>query len=75
MAMFVSVVAFVIGYPLYIKMNPAGSPMTRLIQVLIAAFKKRKIAKPEDPGLLFVDKELDADISTGGRLIHTEQLR
>ncbi|XP_020274368.1 protein NRT1/ PTR FAMILY 3.1-like [Asparagus officinalis] len=75
MVMFVSVVVFVIGYPLYIKIKPAGSPMTRLTQVLIAAFKKRKIAKPEDPSLLFVDKELDADISTGGSLIHTEQLR
>jgi len=69
------VVAFVIGYPLYIKLKPAGSPITRLLQVLAAAFMKRKVAKPEDPSLLFVDKEMDADISTGGRLLHTEQFR
>jgi len=74
-AMFLSVVAFVIGYPLYIKLKPAGSPMTRLIQVTVAAFKKRKVAKPEDPSLLFVDKEMDADISIGGRLLHTDQFR
>lgn len=74
-AMFLSVVAFVIGYPLYIKLKPAGSPLTRLTQVAVAAFKKRKVAKPEDPNLLFVDKELDADISTTGRLLHTEQFQ
>lgn len=74
-AMFLSVVAFVIGYPLYIKLKPAGSPYTRLAQVVVAAFKKRKVAKPEDPKLLFVDRELDADISIGGRLIHSEQFQ
>lgn len=73
--MFVAVVAFVIGYPMYIKLKPAGSPMTRLMQVSVAAFRKRKVAKVEDPNLLFVDKELDAAISTAGRLLHSEQFR
>jgi len=73
--MFASIVAFVIGYPLYIKLRPGGTPLTRLAQVVVAAFRKRKVAEPTDSSLLFVDKELDADISTAGRLLHTDQLR
>ncbi|WOL06754.1 hypothetical protein Cni_G15488 [Canna indica] len=73
-AMCVSVMAFVIGYPLYIKMKPGGSPLTRLTQVVVAAVRKRNAVKPADPSLLYVDKELDAAISTTGRLLHTNQL-
>lgn len=73
-AMFISVLAFAIGYPLYIRMKPGGSPLIRLIQVLVAAFRKRKVVKPAAPSLLYENKELDADISTTGRLLHTNQL-
>ncbi|XP_010938844.1 protein NRT1/ PTR FAMILY 3.1 [Elaeis guineensis] len=73
-AMSLSVVAFVIGYPLYFKMKPGGSPLTRLTQVLVAAFRKRKLVKPEDPSALYEDKGLDADICITGRLLHTDQL-
>ncbi|CAL9133237.1 unnamed protein product [Musa textilis] len=74
MAMCISVVAFVMGYPLYIKMKPGGSPLTRLTQVVVAAFRKRNAVKPADPRLLYDDKEHDAAISTNGRLLHTHQL-
>lgn len=73
-AMFFSVVAFVIGYPLYIRMKPGGSPLVRLTQVLVAAFRKRKVVNLADPCLLYENKELDAGISTTGRLLHTNQL-
>nr|CAB3465255.1 unnamed protein product [Digitaria exilis] len=73
-AMFVSIVVFVVGYPLYVRIKPGGSPFTRLAQVAAAAFKKRKVAVPEDAGVLYQDKELDALISTNGRLLHTDQL-
>ncbi|XP_026665612.1 protein NRT1/ PTR FAMILY 3.1-like isoform X2 [Phoenix dactylifera] len=73
-AMFFSVVAFVIGYPLYIRLKPGGSPLIRLTQVLVAAFRKRKVVKPGDPSLLYENNELDAGISTTGRLLHTNQL-
>ncbi|TVU19351.1 hypothetical protein EJB05_35495 [Eragrostis curvula] len=73
-AMFVSIVVFVVGYPLYVRLKPGGSPFTRLAQVAAAAFKKRKVAMPEDLGLLYQDKELDALIATNGRLLHTNQL-
>jgi peptide/histidine transporter 3/4 len=73
-AMFVSIVMFLVGYPLYVLLKPGGSPFTRLAQVVAAAFKKRNAAVPEDPGMLYQDKELDEHISTNGRLLHTNQL-
>ncbi|PAN19541.1 hypothetical protein PAHAL_3G281200 [Panicum hallii] len=73
-AMLVSIVVFVVGYPLYVRLKPGGSPFTRLAQVAAAAFRKRNVAAPEDAGMLYQDKELDALISTNGRLLHTDQL-
>ncbi|KAL6620248.1 hypothetical protein ACP70R_035387 [Stipagrostis hirtigluma subsp. patula] len=73
--MFVSVLSFVVGYPLYVKVKPEGSPFKRLLQVVVAAFKKRKEAVPEDAGILYHNKELDAPIAADGRLLHTDQLR
>lgn len=75
MAMTISVIVFVIGYPLYIKPKPAGSPLVRIVQVAVAAWKKRNAALPVEPSLLYQNKELDAPISTDGRLLHTEQLK
>jgi peptide/histidine transporter 3/4 len=72
--MFLSIIVFLVGYPLYVLLKPGGSPFTRLAQVVAAAFKKRHAAVPEDPGLLYQDKELDVLISTNGRLLHTDQL-
>ncbi|KAK6931491.1 Proton-dependent oligopeptide transporter family, partial [Dillenia turbinata] len=43
MAMFLSIIAFVVGYPFYRHLDPAGSPFTRLLQVSVAAFRKRKL--------------------------------
>ncbi|KAL2895813.1 Protein NRT1/ PTR FAMILY 3.1 [Bienertia sinuspersici] len=74
-AMTISVIAFVIGYPLYIKIKPAGSPLVRIVQVAVAAWKKRNADVPADPSLLYQNKHLDGPISTDGRLLHTEQLK
>ncbi|XVE91414.1 hypothetical protein REPUB_Repub01dG0007500 [Reevesia pubescens] len=73
-AMFLSIIAFVIGYPLYRHMDPSGSPFTRLLQVSVAAFKKRRLAMVSDPKLLYQNEELDASISVGGKLVHTKQM-
>lgn len=75
MAMFVSIIAFVAGYPLYRNLNPSGSPFTRLIQVAVAAFRKRKIPNVPNSNLLYQNDELDASISLGGKLLHSEQFR
>ncbi|XWS69781.1 hypothetical protein CRYUN_Cryun04dG0208100 [Craigia yunnanensis] len=73
-AMFLSIIAFVIGYPLYRHMDPVGSPFTRLLQVSVAAFKKRKLPMVSDPKLLYRNEELDASISVGGKLVHNKQI-
>lgn len=74
-AMVVSVVSFVAGYPMYRRLEPAGSPFTRLVQVLVAAYRKRKVAMVEDARMLYENDEMDAPISLGGKLTHTKQLR
>ncbi|KAE8687718.1 Protein NRT1/ PTR FAMILY 3.1 [Hibiscus syriacus] len=73
-AMFLSIITFFVGYPLYRHMDPAGSPFTRLLQVCVSAFRKRKLAMVSDPNLLYRNEELDASISVGGKLVHTQQM-
>lgn len=74
--MFLSCVTLVAGYPLYRKTEPAGSPFTRLLQVAVAAFKKRKMRVDDDDlRLLYENDDLDAAISTGGKLVHTSQMK
>ncbi|GLT34470.1 hypothetical protein SLA2020_089800 [Shorea laevis] len=72
-AMFLSIIAFIIGYPLYQHLDPSGSPFTRLLQVAVAAFRKRKLAVP-DPELLYKNEEMDASIALEGNLAHTKQI-
>ncbi|CAK9188551.1 unnamed protein product [Ilex paraguariensis] len=71
----VSIIAFLIGSPLYKKVKPAGSPLTRLAQVIVAAVRKRKLVAPADSGLLYENRELDAAISSYGRLLHTDEFK
>ncbi|KAK7336408.1 hypothetical protein VNO77_16948 [Canavalia gladiata] len=74
-AMLISIIAFVLGSPLYKTVKPGGSPLVRLAQVIVAAFKKRKEALPEDPKLLYQNRELDAAISLEGKLLHSDQYK
>ncbi|GLT77360.1 hypothetical protein SLA2020_489550 [Shorea laevis] len=74
-AMALAVIAFILGSPLYKKLKPGGSPLIRLAQVTVAAVKKRKEKLPEDPKLLYHNREMDADISVHGRLLHTDQFK
>ncbi|PQP95712.1 protein NRT1/ PTR FAMILY 3.1 [Prunus yedoensis var. nudiflora] len=74
-AMFISIIIFIAGYPLYRNLDPAGSPFTRLIQVSVAAYKKRKLPLVSDHRLLYQNDELDAPISLGGKLLHTKHMK
>ncbi|XP_059655528.1 protein NRT1/ PTR FAMILY 3.1-like [Cornus florida] len=74
-AMALSVIAFIIGYPLYRNLDPAGSPFTRLVQVCVAAFKKRNLQMVSDQKLLYENEELDASISVAGKLLHTKHMK
>ncbi|KAL3510808.1 hypothetical protein ACH5RR_030209 [Cinchona calisaya] len=74
-AMALSIIAFIFGYPLYRKLDPSGSPFTRLVQVCVAAYRKRNLAMVSDPQLLYENEEIDAGISLGGRLMHTQHMK
>lgn len=74
-AMAMSLIAFIVGAPLYKKPKPAGSPLVRLAQVIVAAVKKRKAVMPADHSLLYENPDLDHDISIDGRLLHSEQFK
>ncbi|CAL2232267.1 unnamed protein product [Prunus armeniaca] len=74
-AMFISIIIFMVGYKLYRNLDPAGSPFTRLIQVSVAAYKKRKLPLVSDPRLLYQNDELDGPISLGGKLLHTKHMK
>ncbi|XP_066337039.1 protein NRT1/ PTR FAMILY 4.5-like [Miscanthus floridulus] len=43
---------WIAGLPFYRNQLPTGSPITRILQVLVAAFKKRKVALPANPSEL-----------------------
>ncbi|KAI6677024.1 hypothetical protein NL676_037820 [Syzygium grande] len=73
--MFLSVITLIGGYRLYRMMDPAGSPFTRLLQVCVASFRKRKLATVTDSRLLYVNEELDALISLDGKLVHTNHVK
>ena len=74
-AMLFSIFIFVVGLPFYQILDPAGSPYTRLLQVILAAFKKRKVLMVSDPNMLYENAELDASISTDEILCHTNQFQ
>jgi len=74
-AMLISIIAFVLGSPLYKTVKPEGSPLVRLAQVVAAAVKKRKEPLPEDPKLLYHNWDLDAPIALEGMLLHSDQYK
>ncbi|CAK9152697.1 unnamed protein product [Ilex paraguariensis] len=74
-AMLISVTAFLGGSSLYKKLKPGGSPLVRVAQVIVAAVRKRKLVAPADSDLLYENEELDASISSQGRLLHTDQFK
>ncbi|KAM4105810.1 hypothetical protein ACB094_04G021100 [Castanea mollissima] len=74
-AMALSILAFLVGSPLYNRIKPEGSPLVRLAQVIVAAVRKRKEVVPADPALLYENRELDAVVSLNERLLHTNQFK
>jgi dipeptide/tripeptide permease len=72
----ISLAAFVAGYPMYRRLQPVGSPFTRLAQVVVAAVRKRRVDMAGgETGRLYENDEMDAPISMYGKLVHTSQLR
>ena len=71
--MAITIVVFCVGRPFYRYRKPMGSPLTPLLQVLVAAIAKRKLPYPSNPSQLY---EVPAAEKTLGRLLcHTDKLK
>ncbi|AES79371.1 putative proton-dependent oligopeptide transporter family, major facilitator superfamily [Medicago truncatula] len=71
--MALSLLIFIIGRPFYRYRVPSGSPLTPMLQVLVAAFSKRKLPYPSNPDQLY-----EVSKSHGNKrkfLCHTKKLR
>ncbi|XP_024967224.1 protein NRT1/ PTR FAMILY 8.2-like [Cynara cardunculus var. scolymus] len=70
-AMAIAVVSFFSGTKLYRNQIPGGSPLTRLCQVVVASFRKKRIEVPSDSSLLY--EASDAGLSNSGihKIDHT----
>nr|DAD30392.1 TPA_asm: hypothetical protein HUJ06_009243 [Nelumbo nucifera] len=75
-AMGISNMVFFIGTPLYRHRLPGGSPLTRVAQVLVAAFQKRNasFSSSELVGLYEVPGRRSA-IKGSGKIAHTDDFR
>ncbi|KAL5834168.1 hypothetical protein ACOSQ4_013665 [Xanthoceras sorbifolium] len=71
---FVGFLVVAIGKPFYRIQPPAQSPLTKIAQVIVVAFKNRKISVPQNPEELFEINEKDR-VSTEERISHTNQFR
>ncbi|KAF3449053.1 hypothetical protein FNV43_RR09777 [Rhamnella rubrinervis] len=69
----VSLVIFIIGRPFYRYRKPQGSPLTPMLQVVLAAIKKRNLPYPSNPSHLY---EISKSEKSHGRLLcHTKKLK
>ncbi|KAK6231341.1 hypothetical protein SCA6_001414 [Theobroma cacao] len=68
-----SLLIFIIGRPYYRYRVPSGSPLTPMLQVLVAAISKRKLPHPSNPADLY---EVPKSQKAQGRLLcHTKKLK
>ncbi|XP_008796643.2 protein NRT1/ PTR FAMILY 2.11-like [Phoenix dactylifera] len=71
--MFFSCALFFLGTRLYVRVKPEGSPLTSIAQVLVGAFRKRGLKRPDDPKTsLFDPPHLSSLVS---KLPYTDQFR
>ncbi|KAK3026320.1 hypothetical protein RJ639_041008 [Escallonia herrerae] len=72
--MAIAVVSFFSGTRLYRNQKPAGSPLTRLCQVVVASLRKRRVAVPADKSLLYEVTDAGSAIVGSRKLNHTKDL-
>lgn len=71
--MFLSCVMFFIGSRLYVKVKPDGSPLTSIVQVIVAAIRKRRLKLSDQPWLSLYNHVPKNCINS--KLPYTEQFR
>lgn len=75
MAMAVANTIFFIGTPFYRHRLPSGSPLTRLLQVIVAALRKRQVTMPTNKDELYEVHDKESAIPGSRKLYHTDTLR
>ncbi|XP_044465365.1 protein NRT1/ PTR FAMILY 5.6 [Mangifera indica] len=71
--MAISLLIFITGRPFYRYRTPTGSPLTPMLQVLVASISKRNLPHPSNPGDLY---EVPRTKKAQGRLLcHTDKLK
>ncbi|KAK2414461.1 hypothetical protein P8452_59912 [Trifolium repens] len=71
--MVLSLMIFIIGRPFYRYRIPCGSPLTPMLQVLVAAISKRKVPYPSNPDQLYEVPKFHGN--NRKFLCHTKKLR
>lgn len=71
--MAVSMAIFIIGRPIYRYRRPTGSPLTPMLQVLVAAIRKRNLPYPSNPAQQLYEVPKFEKVS-GRPLCHTKKL-
>lgn len=75
-AMAISNVVFFVGTPLYRHRLPGGSPLTRVAQVLVAAFRKRNVPFSSSDSIdLYELPGQNSAIKGSGKIDHTDDFR
>lgn len=74
-AMAIAVAAFYFGSSLYRLQKPGGSPLTRIVQVLVASIRKFSVKVPDDKSLLHETRDEESNIKGSRKLEHTEKFR
>ncbi|KAJ4978607.1 hypothetical protein NE237_009387 [Protea cynaroides] len=54
--------------------RPGGSPLTRILQVIVASFRKTKVNVPSDESLLFESADQESAIQGSRKLDHTKAM-
>ncbi|XP_076926363.1 protein NRT1/ PTR FAMILY 8.1-like [Bidens hawaiensis] len=71
-AMAVAVASFFSGTRLYRSQRPGGSPLTRICQVVVAAWRKRRVHVPDDKTVFYETEDTKSAIVGSRKLDHTE---
>ncbi|MED6181617.1 hypothetical protein PIB30_020880 [Stylosanthes scabra] len=72
--MLLSVVVFFLGTNIYVKVQPSGSPITSIVQVLVVATKKRGLKLPQEYSMLSLFNYVPPK-SLNSKLPYTYQFR
>ena len=74
-AMGLAIISFSIGSPRYRHQKPGGSPLTRIVQVLVAALKKWNVKVAENGDNLYDTHDKESGIQGSRKLDHTPAFR